>query len=339
MPLADPIPAPTDPPGEVVDAAFPSDAGPEAQLRFLLHYAVLAPSVLNTQPWRFAVRGATAEVWADRSRALPALDPAGRELAVSCGAALQNLRVAARHYGFAMTVERVPDPERPDLLGRLTLGAPARATPADEALFRAIRDRRTERHAFADVAVPAGLLREMEAAAEAENAHLLVVTDPADRAAVGALVAEAMETQGADPAAREEILAWLRPDRDPRRDGVRDRYQGVWGRRAGLRESAAAQARRTERMAAESPALLVLATDGDRPADWVAAGMALERALLVAASEGAQASYLNAPVEVPILRARLARAVDGRQPQVVLRVGMPIERGGTPRRPLGDVLT
>src|SRR5690242_4716936 len=71
------------------------------RLRAALGYAVLAPSSHNTQPWRFALREDSVEVYADRSRALRVVDPDGRELAISCGAALFHLRLAMRALGYA----------------------------------------------------------------------------------------------------------------------------------------------------------------------------------------------------------------------------------------------
>ena len=106
------------------DGAFPESASIDDQLRFMLNYAVLAPSVMNSQPWRFRVAGGEVFLYADRSRAMPALDPDGRELVISCGAALMNLRLAVRHYGYSLSFEAIDDPSDPDLLAALSAGKP-----------------------------------------------------------------------------------------------------------------------------------------------------------------------------------------------------------------------
>lgn len=324
-------------PRATTDADFPQSGAPSDQLEAMLNWAVLAPSVLNTQPWTFVVEDDAVLVFADRARQLQRLDPDGRELAVSCGAALFNLRLAARHFGFATVVDRLPDPEQPDLFARLRLAGSVPATDAQDLLFREIKHRKTNRRPFAEMPVPEGLLRELRAAAEEEGAHLLAVTEEMQKAEIGALVAAGIRAQGADADTSAEIQRWLRPNRDPRRDGVPDREQAGWDRVSYLRSDAAIYARQIERLAATAPALLVLGTATDTPLDWLRAGEALQHVLLAAARHDVSASYLNQPVEVPPLREQLADLAGGAHPQVLFRVGYTVETSGTPRRSVSDV--
>ena len=67
--------------------------------RFLVTAAARAPSVHNTQPWRFRVGPDAVELWTDPRRKLRA-DPSGREMLISCGAALFGLRLAVRSLGY-----------------------------------------------------------------------------------------------------------------------------------------------------------------------------------------------------------------------------------------------
>lgn len=329
---------PSGPPRAVTDADFPAGAPHEEQLRFMLNWAVLAPSILNSQPWRFRVEGREARLFADRSRQLRHLDPHGREMIISCGAALMNLRLAARHYGHAVETEPFPEGEGSDLLAVLRLGEPRRATKAEERLFQAIPVRRTNRHPFDERALPERLLDALEDAAAEEGARLEAITEATEIETLAEMVAAATREQAEERRFNDEVLAWLRPDTDPRRDGVPDRAQGAWDRISTARASPDRSASRRRRLVAESPALLVLVTEADTPPAWLAAGQALERLLLEAAAEGLFASYLNAPVEVEAFRAELARRCGGGHPQLVLRIGYPVRHEGTPRRPVHDVL-
>lgn len=99
--------------------------------------AVRAPSLHNAQPWRFALRHGALELHADRTRQLPATDPDGRQLVVSCGAALFGARLAVRALGRVPQVELISDPLRSDLLARLTLGATTPANSEEVALTAA----------------------------------------------------------------------------------------------------------------------------------------------------------------------------------------------------------
>jgi hypothetical protein len=116
---------------------YPEGDSTSERVVFLLRYAVLAPSSHNTQPWRFRVDADGVELRADRTRRLPVVDPHDGELVISCGAALETLRLAARRSGDEFHVDPLPDPSDRDLLARLRLetGKPANAT--DNALFSA----------------------------------------------------------------------------------------------------------------------------------------------------------------------------------------------------------
>src|SRR6185503_16306307 len=90
-----------------------------------------APSILNSQPWRWRVDGRTLELRADRSRQISALDPDGRMLTVSCGAALHHARVALAAEGVRTTIGYLPDPADRDLLATLVhVGSAPLADPA-----------------------------------------------------------------------------------------------------------------------------------------------------------------------------------------------------------------
>ena len=97
----------------VSELDFPSSGPIQMQLRFLLRYAILAPSVKNTQPWRFAIEENRVRIFADPDRVLHVTDPNRRELYISLGCALENLLVAAEHFGFRHEVFYFPEGEAP----------------------------------------------------------------------------------------------------------------------------------------------------------------------------------------------------------------------------------
>ena len=303
---------------------FPSPPS-DAEIDRLLAHVDRAPSVLNTRPWRFVVDRGAVHVHADRSRQLLALDPDGRDLVVSCGAALFYLRTAARHAGWAPVVEVLPEPGDPDVLAAVRF-VPQPA-PDDDRLFRALSVRHTHRHPFTDAAIPTDVVREMVEATSAEGSRLHMLTKWEDRAGVSRLVEEGVAIQGFDPAVADDLRAWLRSDTDPRPDGIRDAVQGEWDRRSDLRTPLADVAVHKSDLARAAPALGVVSTAADGPADWLTAGEAMAHALVVAASRGVSASFINQPVEVESLRTRLAGRLGGVFPQVAFRLGYPSDEG------------
>lgn len=308
-----------------------------AEMESLIDHAVRAPSVLNTQPWRFTLDGDTIHLHADRSRQLEALDPTGRELTISCGAALFYLCTAARHAGWACEVAILPEGAGSDRLASVTL-SPGAPPPADDRMFRALSLRSTNRLPFTSDPLPAGILTDMADAAASHGAALHVFEAEADRRAIARLVSEGILTQSQDEAVVADIQAWLRPTSDPRPDGVRDTVQGAWDRHAMMRTPPSSVAAYKARLIREAPAVLVLATGTDDPADWLAAGQALAHALVLAADRGLAASYANEPVEVTPLRGRLASQVGGHLPQILFRIGIPDIEPETDRRRASDVI-
>lgn len=132
-----------DPWAEALDT-FPLTGEPAARLAALVRFAVLAPSSHNSQPWLFRVEGDVLELWADRTRALAVSDPEDRELTISCGCALLNLRIALRSFGQKIACQLLPDPAQPDLMARVRLEGDQEPGQGDRDLFRAISQRRDE---------------------------------------------------------------------------------------------------------------------------------------------------------------------------------------------------
>jgi nitroreductase len=308
--------------------------------RQLVASAVLAPSSHNSQPWIFRVRGRCIGVIADRTRALPANDPEDRELAISCGCALFNLRVAAAHAGLATRQLGPSGAGDPDCLGRLELAADATADTALAALFDMITKRRTYRRTFAARAIEAAVLAQLADAAEREGAWLHVAEGPAQRLQAAELIAEGDEMQWADPAWRRELAAWMHPRREG--DGLTLPGAAVPLAQAVVRtfDMGHGVAARDRQLADASPVLAILGTPGDDPASHLVAGQALQRVLLTACGQGVQASYLNQAIEIAPLRAQL-RKLCGRTgaPQILLRLGYPeADLPASPRRPLDAVI-
>jgi len=115
--------------------------------------------VHNTQPWRFTADGRQISLYADVDRGLPVADPDGREMMISCGAALFNVGLALRSLGYIPETCVLPDPGQPALVAQVSW--PQRA-PADEfarRLLMHVLTRRTHRGAFRPGAASPGHAR------------------------------------------------------------------------------------------------------------------------------------------------------------------------------------
>lgn len=332
----------------VDESELAADAAPADKLRFALRYAVLAPSSHNTQPWRFIVDGQTVTLNADRLRALPVADPYDRELIISCGAALLNLRVALSHFGLAYAITLFPSSADPDLLASVQLVPGGHVDTSLAPLFGAITARATTRLPFTDEQIAPESCEKLIRAGEAEGAEIACVQTSDARMRLAEWIAEADRRQFDDPRFRRELASWIHSSRHD--DGMPAYAEGV----APLLDFATplvslairtfdigggvAAAHRA--LASGSPLIVCIATGADDAPAWLAAGQALERVLLAGVGEALTASYLNQPIEVEALRERLRATlkIDG-VPQLLLRMGRGPRIGHAPRRPFDDVVS
>lgn len=302
-----------------------------------------APSIHNTQPWRFAWDGSTFTVTADTSRRLTVTDPDSRELVVSCGAALFNLRLAIRKLGRQTTLRLLPDAADPRVLAQLTVTYPAPATPDEQRLVAAILRRHTHRGDVEDRAISPDLQVQLHDAATAEGAELHFVTAPGQRAKVEHLTREAAERQSADLRVRDELAEWTLPPGSPRRDGI---PAAAYPASRGAQHPAVATrdfdaGRDFGRLHCTTPApglLAILTTTHDLQTDWLEAGMGLGAALTTAAAQWAFASLHSQVIEVASLRAELRRELaTPAYPQLVLKFNYASAAPMTPRRAASDL--
>ncbi|MCV2487876.1 hypothetical protein OF117_00755 [Geodermatophilus sp. YIM 151500] len=306
--------------------------------------ALLAPSVHNTQPWIVELARDSVALRADRSRQLTVIDPHGRELLISGGAALLNLRAALADRNWAIQVDRLPDPDDPDLLAVVR---PVEGSADGElaVLAPAIDRRRTNRRRFCSDPVPDEVVDRLSRVAAAEDADLVPVVREEDRRLVARLTQQADEAQNADPAYRAEIRRWT--NRSPEdRDGVQaaavPHVDGSAHDDLPLRDfdSAGAGMLPPDTHSTSDQTLLLLATRTDDPLAWLRTGEAMERLLLELTRLDWAASPITQAVEVPLTRSQLRSALTwGAHPQVLLRIGRAAATTPSPRRRRDDMVT
>jgi len=314
------------------------------QLAFLIRYAVLAPSSHNTQPWSFRITDDGIEVFADYTRRLMIVDPTDRELFLSLGAAITNLRVAAANFGFETSV--LYDRRQGELLPVALVTF--RETCAPDAtlarLFGAIRQRHTNRGEFKRSPLDGSDLARI-CALVTEHEEFLKLVPASEQKSVVALIEEAGRKQLGRPAVRSELADWLRPT-DDFSDGVQTDSLGIPGPVAPFAswlvrnlDLSPIEARRDRDRADEAPLMLLITADDDR-VSLIRAGEVLELLLLTITHLGLAYSFLNQPVEIESMRERLWSLANPRlAPQLLLRVGYgsPVTRA-TPRRKVETVM-
>ena len=332
------------------DNELPSLASEPAEIsRFVVEAAMHAPSVLNTQPWWFSTSDREISVHADVDRRLNVADPPGREMIISCGAALFTSRVALRYLGIVPKVRVLPDPDLPNLVARIGYGS-QQVAPAEyeRDLFAEIPRRSTHRGGFDPTPLPDSLIALMREEASREGSTLAIMTDETSRGALAGAVQAGEYALRLDANRANEQAKWTPPPGSRRRSGVpasaypaeperteppfpaRDFAHGHgWGfPPAG-----------TSAVPRSAGLVCVLTTKTDRPEDWIDAGQALQRVLLAASSCGVTAALHSQPLEVPELRDFIGTVLcDGWYPQMVIRLGSTDEISVSVRRNVDEVL-
>lgn len=325
-------------------AEFPLSGSATDKLSFLLRYAVLAPSNRNTQPWRWHLTDDGVELYTDRTRSLPHLDPNDRELTLSCGTALMHLRLAIRHFGYQDEVALLPISEQPDLLASVRLGPEYVGSTDEHLLFEAISQRHTNRQPFTERDLSATLKVALESEARQEGARLLLIESTRTRLAIINVIARADQVQGRDARWVQENALWVRGggSRDRASDGIPEQALGKGGLLSfHATDVGVAQGDKDTLLAWSAPVLAILQTEDDTRRDWLCAGQALSRILLRAAASGVQASFFNSPIEVAAMWPQLHQLLStAGLPQMIFRLGYPSqETVSTPRRAVSEVTT
>lgn len=303
--------------------------------------ARLAPSVHNTQPWRFAPLADGLAIHEDPTRGLASLDPHGRLRVMSCGAAVTNAALAMAHAGFAPVVELLPAGE-PTLVAQVRRGVPTPPDARDVRQFEAIPGRRAHRRLHHRRAVGAPDLDRLCAAVSREGARPLVPDAPARRR-LGALLRAAVVHQLMDPEHLAEVRQWVRHVGSSTPDGVPVGSLGTTPFPAdslvhdGWDLDEVEQAPIEDDLEASS--VLALATPGDTRRDWLVAGLALQRAWLEATVLDLAVTFADQATQWSGTRERAAAVLDAPgELQIVLRVGHPlVDVPPTPRRALADL--
>ena len=319
--------------------------------------ATRAPSIHNTQPWRFVAAPDRLDVHLDTERALPVLDPTGRQQIISCGSAIEFAVVALGAAGFATDVDLLTDDADPDHLATVRVLGTSEASDEDRALAAAIDRRHTVRAAFQPRAVPVELVDRLQREAATFGTWFKPITRSEEEVATVFLISRAEEMEQSDPAYVAELERWMRtdpaavdgvpvdavpagdPHARPSNWLIRDFVVGQREEQSIFRAAEDVDAPPPD---VERPTVVLMGTEGDDRYAWLLAGRALGRVLLQATAAGVAASPLTQALDWPATRSRMqSRLSLVGHPQMLLRMGYPPETTGqavSGRRPVADVL-
>ena len=327
---------PSEDPWALRDADYPAHGTREEQLKFLLRYAILAPSNRNTQPWTFALSRDQITLHADFSRWQRTSDPHKRELYISLGCALENLLVALERFGIGYVVTRAPGAEDDSIAAQIAILDRPVVSPYRGGLFEAIVHRHTHHGLYQRRAVGASALKKLMDCKAEHDLNLLLTPDRAIKRAVDRLMLEGDARAFANPRYRKELA-------DCVGEGS---FGGPWLLSL-AQEFAVAHlgvskvvARGDHAALMSSPVFGLISGRSGSEEARIKAGQLLERLYLAAASLGLFMQPISQLLEVESVRLKFSKLFRaGGVPLMPFRLGHAGTLGHrTPRRALEEVL-
>ena len=329
---------------EVSDKGYPRHGEIKEQLKYLLRFAILAPSTHNTQPWLFKVSENKISIFADMTRSLPVIDPENKELIMSCGAALGNIMVSMNYFGFSYLVKPFPNPSNKEHVADISIRGKKLVQEIDRKLFRSITKRRTNRLPFIYKIIDGLILQKFSTLASEESVKLKIIYGKKD--GLMKIIERADKIQSENQEFCKELSHWVHPERSDANDGIPGYAFGAgdiittsgpffignlnWGN---------IQAGRDRNLIQGSTVILIFATKNNEPTDWLKTGIAVSKVSLNATAEKLAISYLNQPLETSELISELKVKIGVKgHPQIIMRVGIGSEIKPSPRRSLEEVL-
>ncbi|MCV7231154.1 Acg family FMN-binding oxidoreductase [Mycobacterium branderi] len=306
--------------------------------------ACRAPSVHNSQPWNWVSNGQVLQLFLDRHRRVPRADRSGREAIISCGAALDHLRIAMMAAGWHAIVDRFPNPNNLDHLASIEFAALDFVTDAARQRADAILQRRTDRLPLGRPTYWPAFEPVLRSRVDESIAMLDVLDDDArPQLAKASQLTEALRRD--DASYHAELQWWTSPF--ALSEGVPPEALASASERRRVDVARDFPARglgeRRSEVAVDWAKILVLSTAEDSRRDALGCGETLSTVLLECTMAGLATCTLTHLIELDQSRDIVRGLIGGRgEPQVLIRAGIapPMEDlpAPTPRRPLGEVL-
>jgi hypothetical protein len=329
---------------DVRETDFPSEGSLFEQQKFLLRYAVLAPSGPNTQPWKFSIKDNEISVIADLTRSLPSVDPNDRTLYISHGCVLANLLVASEHFGFCHDVKNFPDGlsgARTSAVSFSKLGSKHQFP----SLFQEITKRHTNRKSYENRDIEEEKLKKMKDCVDMEGFKLDILTSHESKNEMADLLARAHKIQLGNKAFRKELASWVRSNSSNAKDGLPgysfgySDFESFFGSFIfGTFDMSSSRARTETSYMKASPAVAVLSTDNDDKLTWIKTGILFEILFLTATNLNVRFDLFSQPIGIQTLRQEMAQILKTKYPQILIRMGYAEPAKHTPRRPVEELL-
>lgn len=313
----------------------------------IIEYAAMAPSGHNTQPWKFSAEGHFIKIEPDFNRSLPVADADHHELYISLGCALENLVLAAAHFGYSSNVHYDFNGSSDSIVIHLF----ETETPSGDELFEAIPKRHVNRAHYNAAPIPAEIMEELTVVAREEDVDLIWITDDGLLQEMTVLTKEACRMQFANEAYKRELLQWIRFNEKSAyktKDGMLSESLDALAAPTAIGTfffekfvTPRSEANKAESLIENASALVLFTAREHTRENWVKLGRSFERFALAATLKNLSHSHLNMPCETPSIREKMKELLHLQdEPLLLIRCGYAREQmPGSYRRPYEEIIS
>lgn len=292
-------------PWSVDKKIFPSNSSLKVKMEFLLRYAVLAPSSLNTQPWKFKLTSNSIIILADLSKQLRVVDPTRRDFYISIGCAITNITEAAKWFSLETTLN-IFNSDRFDKCAEVFIKQ-SNQQPDEESLIDYIPRRFSDKGSYNKK----GLSKKFHLALNNitnNYCSILLISDSNTKSKIIELVVESDKNIMSKHKFRKEISGWLKPNFTHSKFGMPgftmglNLFQSVVAPFVikGLGSFAQIQSRKDKALLLSSPSFGVILTKNENKKSWLESGIIYEKLSLLATKESIRINPLSAIIEYSI---------------------------------------
>lgn len=317
------------------------------KLKFLLKFAVLAPSSHNTQPWSFSVTENTIKVYREKTRRLPIADVNDRQLFLSVGCAIENIIVAANYYNYLTEIEYNQDPSKKDLMAVINFKREIMKLNDKNHLIKFIKLRRTNRNKFKNEVIDKNLIISFSNL-QIDNATICIIEDREKLSKLSDIAINASINSMEDNGFRIELSHYVK-------NNLTKSSIGIPGYALGIPTFVSfalpylikcfnlekiSKKKNEILLKKYTPYIVLITTKTDESKDWLNSGRLFQRLALLSTKNRISLSPWGAPIQIGEFYKDIQEIVKtSDRPQMFIRMGYTLKTAkSSPRLMADDVI-
>jgi len=315
--------------------------------RFLVNFALLAPSSHNTQPWWFKVDNDSIKVFRNLGRRLPVADSNDRQHYLSIGCCIENIVIAADYYGYDTKVVYRDKTKKEEHVATIFLTYTGSVLRSKDHLIYNILLRKTNRGKYNPAPLPLELIKDLSTLSNV-GSRLSIINVPSKIEELADITVAASVASMESREFRYELSHHLKHNLTKEKTGMPgfsleiptliSFILPILIRSFNLEKIIRDSNKRL--FVKNTPALGIITTHSDKVENWLDAGRMFQHTSLILNAKGISTAPWGAPIQIGDFYKKIQLVIDtSERPQFLFRVGIPLKQSRfSPRFNLADVI-